>query len=61
MYEGVSDSFTYGEAQTGEITINLGVPSMRCLFEIVQCSLESAHMRLLIECLTRNCFTRYLG
>ena len=43
--------FTFGEAQIGEIIIDPGVPSMRCLFKTAQCSLEFAHMILSIKSL----------
>jgi len=43
--------FTFGEAQTSEISINLGVPSIGCLFKTVKFSLDSAHMILSIKCL----------
>ncbi len=38
--------FTFGESQTGEKVIDPSVPSMGCLLETIQCSLESANMRL---------------
>lgn len=34
-------SFTFGEAQTNEIDVNLVVPSMGCILEAIQRSLES--------------------
>ena len=43
--------FTFGASQTDEIAINLNVPSIGCLLETIQCSLESAHMRLIIKSL----------
>ena len=41
--------FTFGEAQPGEVVVNPSVLSMRCLFQPIQCSLESTHMRLTIK------------
>ena len=37
------------EAQPSEVVVDPGVPSMRCLLQPIQISLESAHMRLMIE------------
>jgi len=42
---------TFGEAQTGELIMDPGVESTRCLFETVQHSLESKQMKLSIKSL----------
>ena len=47
----VCTRFTFGEAQTGEIAVDPGVPSIGCLLETVQRSLESAHVIILIKIL----------
>ena len=47
--EKVCISFNFGEAQLGEIVFYSCVPSTRCLFQSIQCLLESAHIQLSVE------------